>query len=584
MFKNFSKIICLTIIFFSLPSFVSAAFVGQIDKFFVDSNYDISEREEISARLQKIGSQTYFYLEQEWWKGLSQEEKNQLNQGIQDLDLEFQKKIYPVLTKTFGSEWNPGIDKDARITVLIHPMVKGIGGYFRSADEYPRLLVSDSNEKEMLYLNSDYISATIAKSFLAHEFVHLIIFNQKERLRNVEEEVWLNEARAEYAPTLLGYDDEYKGSNLQARAKVFLAFPFDSLVEWQNKESDYGVLNLFTQYLVEKYGIEILSDSLKSKETGINSLNKALKKNNFEEDFAQIFTDWTITVLINDCSLGEEYCYENENLKNLRVVPSMNFLPLKGKSALGVTQTSKNWSGNWFKFVGGKGTLKIEFIGNPENLFKIPYLAKDIDENYFLDFFQLDEYQRGEILVSKFGTEISSVTIIPSIQSKISGFLNPEPSFPFFWEASTMTEIEEVKDNSISIHLDKSIEKMTKEEISAKISEIEELLNRLIFQFARIEAAEKMESISCQEFEQDLYYGLKKDSGVYCLQEFLTAQGREIYPEGLVTGNFLSLTKAAVIRFQEKHAAEILEPLGLEKGTGFVGSMTKKKINEILNK
>ena len=62
----------------------------------------------------------------------------------------------------------------------------------------------------------------------------------------------------------------------------------------------------------------------------------------------------------------------------------------------------------------------------------------------------------------------------------------------------------------------------------------------------------------------------------------MKAQGQDVYPEGLVTGNFLSLTKAAVIRFQEKYASEILVPLGLNNGTGYVGAKTRVKINQIL--
>jgi len=64
------------------------------------------------------------------------------------------------------------------------------------------------------------------------------------------------------------------------------------------------------------------------------------------------------------------------------------------------------------------------------------------------------------------------------------------------------------------------------------------------------------------------------------LQEFLKSQG--VYPEGLVTGNFLDLTQSAVIRFQEKYATEILKPLNLEKGTGYVGPATRAKINQLL--
>ena len=92
------------------------------------------------------------------------------------------------------------------------------------------------------------------------------------------------------------------------------------------------------------------------------------------------------------------------------------------------------------------------------------------------------------------------------------------------------------------------------------------------------------ESLICQKFERDLYYGMRENPEVRCLQEFLKNQGPEIYPEGLVTGNFLTLTQTALIRFQEKYAEEILKPLNLEKGTGYAGQMTRVKINELLGR
>jgi peptidoglycan hydrolase-like protein with peptidoglycan-binding domain len=65
------------------------------------------------------------------------------------------------------------------------------------------------------------------------------------------------------------------------------------------------------------------------------------------------------------------------------------------------------------------------------------------------------------------------------------------------------------------------------------------------------------------------------------LQEIL-AGDREIYPEGLVTGFFGPLTLRAVKKFQEKYSGDILAPLNLSAATGFVGSSTLKKLNELM--
>lgn len=59
------------------------------------------------------------------------------------------------------------------------------------------------------------------------------------------------------------------------------------------------------------------------------------------------------------------------------------------------------------------------------------------------------------------------------------------------------------------------------------------------------------------------------------------AKDSQIYPQGTVSGYFGPKTKAAVIRFQEKYAQDILDPWDLTKGTGKVGSTTQEKLNEV---
>ena len=83
-------------------------------------------------------------------------------------------------------------------------------------------------------------------------------------------------------------------------------------------------------------------------------------------------------------------------------------------------------------------------------------------------------------------------------------------------------------------------------------------------------------------FNTSLKYG-DRGQKVRQLQECL-AKYKDVYPEGDITGYFGLKTRAAVIRFQEKYADEILAPSGLKKGTGRVGPSTNTKLNELCGK
>lgn len=544
------KLQLLVLLFFLLPISGSAFSVGDVESFNIESSYEAKNQNEVSAVLVKISNELLFYIDQDWWESLDQENQERIGSIIYDLGVEFENHIYPKMTSTFGKEPVHTVDKSGRTTVIFHNMARGVGGYFNSGDQYSVYQNTRSNERNMIYISTSYLESPFLPGFLAHEFMHLITFNQKERRHKVVEEVWLNEARAEYIPTFLGYENN--NDNLERRMNSFLKDPNTSLTEWEGGEKDYGVINMFTHYLVDHYGVEILIDSLFSKNVGIKSINDALKKNGYSETFADIFTDWTIAIVLNDCSYGDKYCYLNPKFEGLKVLPDIRDIPSTHSSSFSQRVPTKNWLGRWYKIVGGKDDLVFEFDGESGLNYQVPYILCDYKDKCVIDFIELDENNNGKIVIEGF-SDYSEFIFIPSLQSKITGFNGKEKEYYFSYKIAT-------------------------DSVAEKAKYREFLLNEIRKLQAEIE---RLQAQNVCRIEQNLSVGSSGES-VVCLQEFLKKEGSDIYPEGLVTGNFFNLTKNAVIRFQEKYASEILAPLGLTNGTGFVGSATRAKINSMI--
>ncbi len=551
-----NKVLLLTILFFLiLPFLVKAFSVGEKEEFFVEPSYDYEGRRELDAEIINITGDLVFYVDQGWWEDLSANEKRDLEAATRLLGKEFEEKIFPQISSEFGNPPKHSITGRDVLFVLFHPMENDARGYFRTGDQYSRYHYRRSNERNILYLNANFMEDPNLPGYLAHEYMHLVTFNEKDKSYGETEEVWLDELRAEFIISFLNYNEEYRGSNLHSRARSFLRNPDFSLTEWTEEAADYGAVNLFGHYIADHYGEEILQDSLGSQMTGIPSIDYALDKHDYQKTFAEVFTDWTIAVYLNDCFYGDNYCYKHENLENLKVSPSTFSLSLE-KEVFRFEHETKNWAGNWHRFQGEEeGTLYLTFDAEEE--FTVPYILCREEKECTVKELEMDEHGRGEVIVENFGSQYASLTAIPSLQEKYEGFNGKEKNFSFSWEA----------------RMRKGITEEEIEEAKEKLTKMLERLERLYY----LLGGERR-----KEFNNNLYYGMTDSEEVRRLQKFLKEQGDHIYPEGLVTGNFYELTHNAVIRFQEEHQKDILSPFNLKEGTGYVGEYTRRKLNEMI--
>lgn len=289
----------------------------------LEQSYDLNHRASAVAQRVAIGQYSYFYIDRDYYASLAAGSKLQLDAAIDRASRTFDSVTYPRMTGFLGDVFNPGIDNDPRVFIVLIPMPAGVGGYFNEEDEFSKSVQAQSNEHEMIFVNIAHIQESRAAAFIAHEFQHMITFNQKNRRIGQTEAVWLNELRSEFVPTFLGFDGDFASSNVRERALNFLASPSDSLVDWHNVPGDYGTVALLGQYMNDRFGPSFFSDMMASASAGIASIQDALALARAGETFEELYLDWTITNALNDSRYADgRYAYKNPAL-NLRITPTV---------------------------------------------------------------------------------------------------------------------------------------------------------------------------------------------------------------------------------------------------------------------
>ncbi len=324
-------------------------------------NLEKNTNEKIQATLKKIGKHCYVYVA----AGAKVDAKS-----IDKLVNAFDNKIYPEDRSMFGEEWNPGIDDDARITLLLLDIKDGYnpsagnyaytGGYFNAGDCYTKEKYPTSNQREMLYLDVNPSDPSSDKflSVVAHEFQHMIHWNHDPK-----EFTWVNESMSQLASYLCGYGHP-------SQVDAFLRSPDNNMCAWSDDDmvANYGQVYMWAQYISTRIAStderrrSFIRKMVGQTSHGMSGLNAAIEKQGIKNNARNLFKNFCVANYLNDNSIANgAYGYDN-NLSRFYLDPEIKIdkAPFKGKSSV------KCWSAKAIKInpASFKGnTITVNFAG-----------------------------------------------------------------------------------------------------------------------------------------------------------------------------------------------------------------------------
>lgn len=203
-------------------------------------------------------------------------------------------EYYPLLERNIGQEWRPGIDGDARFTVL-HALGAADTyelGYFTDENQYPRSLFGQSNEREMVYLNMDQLvlGTALYDGTLVHEVQHLIQWNL-----DANEDKWFNEGLSQVAEVMAGLDT--------VDPITYLEQTHIRLDRWADYAPDihahYGGSFLYVLYLWQQAGDAALTEVARHPANGLSAVRAVLAGYLPGRSLEEFTADWATALFLD---------------------------------------------------------------------------------------------------------------------------------------------------------------------------------------------------------------------------------------------------------------------------------------------
>ena len=319
--------------------------IGQIERFFIHI-----PQAEVTAICIAKSEHLYVYIENSVRNMLTDAEAVAIAK-------EFDTRIYPNVRKWMGTEWKPGLDRDNRITLLMHDVgMNGsgleYGGYFAPADQLPT--EPNSNRREMLYMDIFQFRERSRHTFyssLAHEFAHLVNYFQNG---GTTDQRWLEEGTASFVEWAV------YGNVHTIFVDGYLSNPGVPLVYANTRDVYYGGAFMLMLYLYEQYGgSELIRGIIATDVLGEHAIDAALAGNGRNERFAEVFLNWGLANWVNAQAKDKKLGYSA--LKNRKVSargPRVFNYPRVGNN-ISIDQ----WSAHYIRFENLPATLNLLVSG-----------------------------------------------------------------------------------------------------------------------------------------------------------------------------------------------------------------------------
>jgi len=301
----------------------------------------------VTASLVAKTADAYMWLDNRWTKLV---DRDALIQSLQS----FTNQIYARNRSLFGDEQSPGIDCDPRIHIL-NTSGTAAGGYVSSIDQETRQVRSDSNEKDLLYIDVenngglDAIGSGYYAGVIAHEFQHLIALNH-----DPNEDTWISEGMSELAIFLNGDDpgaDEVAAMTPEIQLNTW---PDGGVADARN----YGTAFSFMLYFWDRYGDDGVRALAAEPLNGLAGIEKVLEKIDPGKTANELVADWLVARTLDDPTIDNgRYGYAKTDRTKVEPQETISRFPYADRGSV------PQYAGDYIELKGDHD-ISIDFAGS----------------------------------------------------------------------------------------------------------------------------------------------------------------------------------------------------------------------------